>query len=249
MIHKSSFKFIAAFLLCMGTILLTMLAFVPFLNELVAVEVAKPQYPAVKQEALPDSPEQVPVTVYYIMEDSAKKISKLYIEVFPVGSETIFYMELPTDSKVNLSEGLYKSLQTYGPELPQHVKLCNMPESFSAEYRFTACNRILSELLGMTFTEYVRADLTSFNNWQELLNGEKTSSGYFKEYAAWISESSSSRTVQERWMYYESIGKVTNVVTETAPGSREKDGYIISSKRSGECLEKMILGETKSQTE
>jgi len=240
--NKSVYKMIVAVLAGMGTVIITMLAFVPFFNEIFAVEVAKQPLPVVSQAPLPDKPEKVAVTVYYVMEETSKKISELYIEVFPVGSGNIYYLEVPVDSKVNLSEGLYKSLQTYGPELPQHVKLRNMAESFSAEYGFTACNRILSEVLGISFTEYVRTDADSFDKRLELLGKERNAPDFFEGYSSWLEQSVSSRTTEERWMYYESETKISNVLTEAVPGSREKDGYVISYKRSKERLEELVYG-------
>ena len=238
--QKSSGKIILAALGCILTVILTMLAFVPFLNEILTVEVAQQQEPVVGSFQNPEKPEEIPVTVYYIMEHDSKKISELYIEVFPIGKESVAYLKLPVDTKVDLSEELYKSLQTYAPELPQHFKLSNMAESFSTEYGLTGCNRILSELLGMSFTEYVRTDAVTFREWLELQEENKPSYVFFSGYTEWLNETVSSRTTEERWAYYESRKKIQQVVVEEAPGSGEKDGFLISSKRSKERLEEMM---------
>ena len=92
----------------------------------------------------------------------------------------------------------------------------------------------------MTLEAYVRTDAESFQKWKNALEGEKNSSAFFEEYSAWITNSSSSRSEQERFTYYESIKKVTSVSVNTVPGSREKDGYVISAKRAKECLEQMM---------
>ena len=217
-----------------------MLAFVPLMNEIFAVEVTMQAKPEVTAVPKPDRPEQSPVTVYYIAEENSKKISEIYIEVFPVGQQTVFYLKVPVDTKVNLSEELYKSLQTYAPELPQHFKLANMAEGFSKEYGLTGCNRILSEVIGISFTEYVRTDAVSFREWLELQEKEADASDFFEGYTEWLTDSFSSRTTEERWSYYESLQTVQQTIVEEAPGSREKDGFLISSKRSKERLEEMM---------
>lgn len=240
--HKISLKTTAAILAGIMTVFLVMLVVLPGLNNLLAVKTEEQNKAPVLQPVFPDKPEPVPVTVYYIMEENSKKISELYIEVFCGDEGTVTYMEIPTDTKTDLSEELYKSLQTYGPELPQHLKLANMAESFSAEYGLTAANRILSELVGVSLTEYIRTPKEEFDAWLDLQRGEKAQTGFFEAYSQWISGTVSSRTPNERWMYYENRKQTAIVVTEQAPGSREKDGYRISSKRTRERLEEMRKG-------
>lgn len=228
--------------------LLTVLLVLPALNSRFAVKVKQQDAAMITQAPLPDKPENVPVTVYYIMEENSKKISALYIEVLQIATNTLFYMEIPVDTKVDLSEELYKSLQTYGPELPQHFKLANMAESFSEEYRLTAANRILSEVLDFSVTEYVKATDEEFRKRPAIKVEEITPSVFFEAYSEWVKSTMSSRTVEERWSYYENRLRVTDMIMEIAPGSREKDGYLISSKRTKERLEE-IIHKTEGQKE
>ncbi len=239
--QKSPVKIVLVGVGCILTVVLAILALFPFLTERFAVEVTKNEVPTVTEAPLPDAPKEVPVTVYYVMEDASKKISAIYIEVFPVGGNVVYYMEVPVDTKVNLSEELYKSLQTYAPELPQYLKLSNMAEGFSMEYSLNGCNRILSEVLGVSLTEYIRTDAESLEEWWLLQTDGVTSVQFFEGYTKWLEQSSSSRTTEERWMYYESLRKATELVHEKAPGSQEKDGYLISGKRSKERLEEIII--------
>jgi len=240
-VKKKSSAMIVLFVIgCFMTIVLMILILVPFMQELLGVNIPVTENKTENVVPAPRPPERVPVTVYYVMEENSEKIGKVYIEVFPVGSDTTFYMEVPADTRVNLSEELYKSLQSYAPELPQFFKLANMAESFSEEYSLIGGNRILSEVVGISFTEYVRADETAMVQWLALLNGETTNAGFFNAYAMWLDKSSSSRTDEERWSYYESFHKVKHAVVEEAPGSRDKDGYLLSGKRSKERLEELI---------
>jgi len=242
MTHKSSAKILIAAICGILAVVLVMLALVPFLNGMFAVNVSPEEAP-VRTELSLELPEEVPVTVYYITEEESKKISGIYVEVFPTSGTTVYYLEIPADTKVTLSEELYKNLQAYAPELPQYLKLSNMAENFSAEYAMTGCNRILSEVLGISLTEYVRTDAAAFAAFKELQTLPQTDRSFFEGYAGWIENSSSGRLTEERWSYYESRRQICEVVSETAPGSREKDGYVISGKRSGEWLRERLLRE------
>lgn len=239
--RRTSIKTIMVILGCTVTIVLAVLAFAPFLKEMVAVEVDQSEAPVVTEAPAPGKPEECLVTAIYEMEENSKKISAIYVEIFHVGSNQISYLSVPVDAKVNLSEELYKSLQTYAPELPQYMKLSNMAEGFSKEYAQIGCNRILSELVGISIEEYVRADVAALSDWFTVLESEKNPSGFFDDYTAWLENSTSSLTVEERWMYYESWKQVTAFYTEEVPGSREKDGYLISGKRSKERIQELML--------
>ena len=238
---KSPVTTILIVLGCFLTVVLAVLALSPFFQKVFTVEVAKMQEPEEKPDPVLKAPEEVPVTVYYMMEDNSKKISGIYIEVFPLGEDTVLYVEVPVDTRVNLSEDLYKSLQAYAPELPQYLKLSNMAEGFSAEYGLTGCNRILSEVIGYSFAEYVRTDENAMTQWLALLNGDKTDTGFFYAYDMWLKKTDSSRTSGERWMLYESRQQIKEVITEQAPGNREKDGYLLYGKQTKERLEEAVL--------
>ena len=228
-------------------LLLMMIIILPFLNKLLAVEVQQTQAPAVTKIPLPGAPEPVTATVHYQMEEDSKKISDIYIEVYQTGSSTINYLEIPADTKVTLSEELYKSLQTYAPELPQYFKISNMAESFSEAYALTGANRILSELLGISVTNYVRADKKTMEAWFSAQKEGLSDREFFDAYTKWIDHSVSDRITEERWIYYESRKNVQEVQIELAPGSREKDGYLISEKRSGERLKEWMTQKETGQ--
>lgn len=240
--QKKILKIILITLGSMFLLFLVIVALVPLLNKVFAVEVTQGNLvPGVTPAPMPGKPEELTVTAYYQMEDGAQKISKIYIEVYHTGSDKTVYLEIPADTKVNLSEELYKSLQTYAPELPQYLKFSNMAESFSESYALTGCNRILSEQLGVSVTDYVRADKEAVETWflEQQENPEKRN--FFRIYTEWMENSSSNKSLEERWIYYESKSKIQEVLIELAPGNREKDGYVLSGKRTGERLKELLL--------
>jgi len=236
---KSSAKTVGLLVGGILVVILTMAALIPFLNHICKVEVDFAE-PAVVTST-PDKPEELCVTAIYQMEEDSKKINGIYIEVFHTGSNRVDYVEVPADTKVNLSEQLYKSLQTYAPELPQYLKLSNMAECFSGEYGMTGCNRIMSEVLGISLESYVRADKESLQQWFALQAEEKTPAGFFEDYANWLEQSESGLEQTERWMYYESWRQVTGIRKEEAPGNREKDGFLLSGKQAKEQLQKLMI--------
>ena len=240
--QKTSLKTILITLGTLFFLFLIIITLVPALNDLFAVEVTQENgAPAVTQAPMPGKPEEVTVTAYYQMEDNSQKISKIYIEVYHTGSNKVVYLEIPADTKANLSEELYKSLQTYAPELPQYLKLSNMAEGFSESYALTGCNRILSEQLGVFVTDYVRADKEAIEAWFLAQQEETEKRDFFMFYTEWMENSSSNKSLEERWIYYESKNKIQEVQIELAPGNREKDGYVLSGKRTGERLKELLL--------
>ena len=90
--------------------------------------------------------------------------------------------------------------------------------------------------------QMMELDDEAFAAFKELQTLPQTDRSFFEGYAGWIENSSSGRLTEERWSYYESRRQICEVVSETAPGSREKDGYRISSKRTKERLEEMMRG-------
>ncbi len=223
-------------------VLLTIMVVVPLLNEVVKIEVSQTPSAVAVQTPLPEKPEELLVTVFYEMEKDSKKISDIYIEVFHVGNQSVSYLQIPADTRVTLSEELYKSLQAYAPELPQYLKLSNMAEGFSKEYGLTGCNRILSEVLGMSVNHYVRTEAGTLENWWKVLQKKKTAKEFFEKYTSWVEGTSSDLSVEARWMYFESWQKVGEIIVEQAPGTQEKDGYLLSGKRSRERLQELMAG-------
>ena len=220
------------------TIFIVVVALIPFLNDLLKVEVEE-----VSASTITAVPEYVKLeeqlfTVLYQQETDAKEITAIYIEVFHPSKETIYYMEVPVQTKIMLSNALYKSLQTYSPDLPQYLKLSKMAEGFSKEYAFTGCNRILSELLGVSLTHYVSGDEKALQYWMKSVEEETTKEQFFERYTKWLENSSSDLSRKERWMYYESYEEVKKIEKELAVGTQEIDEFIISSKQCKELLER-----------
>lgn len=225
---------------CTLTVVLAILAFLPFLNRTFAVEIRQKDAVETAENTVLEAPKELLVTALYEMEDESKKISAIYIELFHAGSNTVHYLEVPVDAKVTISEKLYNNLQTYAPELPQYLKLANMAENFSEEYALTAANRILSEVLGVSFSGYVRADGQHLADWFALISEETTATVFFEGYVRWLEHSQSFLRLEERWMYYESWTQVSVAESETIPGTQNKDGYQISEKRAKERLQELM---------
>lgn len=220
------------------TVFITMAALIPFLNELLKIEIVNTMSPVITTSPLLNTLEKPLVTVLYEQEEVSGEISAIYIEVFQPSKETIYYMEIPVQTKIMLSNELYKSLQTYSPELPQYLKLSKMAEGFSRDYALTGCNRILSELLSMSLEHYVSGEKDSLQNWMETLNVNNTKEEFFEQYVRWLEVSASDLSNKERWMYYESYQKITKVEKEMAAGNQEVGEFSISSKQCKELLER-----------
>ena len=219
------------------TISIVMVALLPLFSTLAMVEIKETNASFVTIIPENEAPEEQLLTVLYEQEADSKEISAIYIEVFQPRKETIYYMEIPVQTKIMLSNELYKSLQTYSPELPQYLKLSKMAEGFSKDYALTGCNRILSELLGISLEHYVSGETESLQHWMETLGINNTKKEFFGQYAKWLEVSVSDLSNKERWIYYESYQKITKVEKKLAAGNQEVGEFIISSKQCKELIE------------
>lgn len=225
-----------------ATVFLTMAALLPLMEHMLAVEVKTTEKAIAAVSPVPPAAEEVLVTALYITEEPGTALDAIFIEVFRPGEDTVFYLEIPVDTKVTLSGGLYKSLQAYSPELPQYLKLRVMAEGFSKEYAFTGCNRILSEALNVSVPHYVCTTKEEMEHWKAALKEEQVPADFFETYKQWISGSLSDLSEQERWIYYENLRMVRQVIEESATGTVEKDGFSISQKQVRKQLEVRIRG-------
>ena len=209
---------------------------VPMLEERLKVDVTFQEQPDATELPKPSEPEERLVTAVYLMEKDSRVIEEVYIEVFPVESNRIYYMKVPGDTRFTLSEGLYESLRTYASELPQQIIVSDMAEWFTDNYAMTACNRMLSELLGASVTHYVGTNEKSWESWLQSLKEEKNPQSFSDSFTDWMTASKGDLTTVERWVYFESYLQITKVAEETAPGTQSTKGYTVSTKQSGELL-------------
>ncbi len=198
------------------TVILMMAAMIPLLNYILKVEVAVPGNPENVPVPTPVPAEELLVTAFYVQEEDSKDISFIRVETFRPGTDTVYCIDVPTDTKVTLSNELYKSLQTYCPELPQYFKLEKMAEGFSKEYSYTGCNRILSEVLGISVTHYICGEKETMDDWELMCTGEKVPGAFFEKYRDFLAATVSDMPEEERWIYFESYQKVTSYIIENA---------------------------------
>lgn len=226
------------------TVVLMMITLYPVLDKaLYVAPVEENKAPADNTEKEKAEPEDVLLTAVYEREESGK-ITAIYIEVFHVADGRAYYMEVPVHTKVTLSADLYKKLQAYSPELPQYLKLSNMGDGFSKEYCLTGCNRILSEVLGVEIVHYIAANEEALNSWQEgietLCLQEEPPREFLLSYQKWLEFSESDMSMEERWMYYESYGKISPREVEVAPGAEGLAEYIVSASQTKLKLEEWM---------
>ena len=248
---KNSIK-VVLFVSGFFTIFIVMVALIPFLSDCLKIEVQENNVPIIAEISEHIELEVQLLTVLYQQEKDTREITAIYIEVFQPSKQTIYYMEVPVQTKIILSNELYKSLQTYSPDLPQYLKLSKMAEGFSKEYMFTGCNRILSELFGISFTHYISGCQKDLQHWLKTVEEETIKEKFFEQYATWLENSTSDLLNRERFIYYESYEEIENVEKKVAIGTEEIGEFIISSKQCREVLENwkyMLRTENKEKEE
>ncbi len=231
------------------TVVLTMAALLPFLNYILKVEITVPDAVQATATPTPAIAEELLVTAVYGLEEGTKNIKSITVEIFCPGTDTVYCLDIPANTKVTLSNELYKSLQTYWPEIPQYLKLERMADGFSEGYVWTGCNRILSELLGFSVSHYICGEKEMIASWELVCVGKKVQNTFLEEYREFLSSTASDMTKEERWIYYESYQKVASRIVESAAGETEKDGFLLSGKQVKKQLEEMVSRTGRGQEE
>ena len=224
---------------------LTIAAVYPLLSRMLYVEpVQESKAPVADEPVRVREPEELLLTAIYQREEGEREITAIYIEIFHAVTGNAYYMEVPVHTKVTLSTELYKKLQAYSPELPQYLKLSNMGDGFSDEYCLTGCNRILSEVLGVTIEHYIDANAETVQSWsaglERLITEEEAPREFFLDYAKWLEFSESDLTMEERWVYYESYSEICPQGVEVAPGAEGLAEYIISTGQAKSRLQELM---------
>lgn len=191
----------------------------------------------------PREPETVHSQVIYSLAEGEQELVEIIIEIVNLNANTVFYLNVPIDSKVTLSKELYQELLVYSPGLPQYLKLAKMPAEFSEDYRMEGCTRILQEVLGVSISNWISTNEESMEQWaytifQKLPEEAET---FWTQYASWVKNTTSNQSKPDRLMYYESFLNSTVGWEGTIPGTQEVDGFTIQKVHTQEKIEELML--------
>lgn len=230
-------------LLLFGTLLLAVTAAVqPVLSAVFAVGERKSEAAAGEAPEIPAVPaEAVGLQVVYVMEDGTKEISQAYLEIRNEAAKKVWFLTIPAETKLELSQTLYQELLTYAPTLPQYVSLSKAAEEFSEEYGPEGCTRILAEVLGIPLKHWSCGSRETFGDWKQALSEKSAETdGFFRQWQAWLLNTGSGQSDQERRLYYESYRDAEAVWQGRLPGTEGVGTYRVDRTSSRLLVEELM---------
>lgn len=186
-------------------------------------------------------PEAVHVQLLCALDEESTEFTAFYLEVLNIYAETVFYFEIPAYTKVTISQELYRKLQAYSPGLPQYLKLSKLAGSFSDGYRMQGTLQVASELLGIPITHWCSMEKAALQKWMEaVLEKEKDSSEFFKQYQDFAQKAGSDQTALELWMYYDAYRSFSAIWEGTVPGTEGTGEFEVQQQLAKDKLESCI---------
>lgn len=234
-----------------GTLLLMVTALVqPALSMVFAVREPEQETGDKKaQEAPAVFAETVGLQVVYVMEDGTKEIEQTYLEIRNKAANKVWFLSIPAETRLELSQTLYQELLTYAPTLPQYVSLSKAAEEFSEEYGPEGCTRILAEVLGIPLTHWSCCNAETLEHWRQALSeGEDRTEEFFRQWQDWLLHTRSGQSDQERRLYYESYRDAEAVWQGRLPGTEGVGTYRLDGPSSRLLVEELMCkAEEKTQ--
>lgn len=235
-----------AILVLLGILLVFVVAIAvyPFWEKLAKIEEKTKNENKYEQQVKDETklPEAVHLQVIYVMDQDNRNFSELILEILNLNADKVFYLNVPVNSKVTLSQELYQELLVHSPGLPQYMKLSKIPEEFSEEYRMEGCTKILQEMLGVAITNWICTDEATVELWKNAIfqPEKKDAETFWNYYEKWISGTKSNQSSNARRMYYESFLKVTASTEGTVPRTESVGEFTIQKVHTQGKIEELL---------
>lgn len=100
------------------------------------------------------SVDDVSKNLIYCYDREDNRISRLLLEVFNCHKKELAYMTIPIDTKLTMSDTLYRKLIVVKPEIPQIIKLSSVTKYLDEETIFDYGVLMMEELLGTDISYY-----------------------------------------------------------------------------------------------
>lgn len=178
-----------------------------------------------------------------VVADEEGDVTDFWIRYGDFRADVLAFMEIPTDTKVELAAGGYEILKVHNPELPRLFMISDMCRIFSDETMCMAAEEIGTALLGVRPTEsYIigtddYAALTKKENERVYFDRE----GSVEEKIITLTANAiTNDTAEEELAYWESYSDVDCIYYLRLPGRDGAQEYVPDEEKIAEtvsCLE------------
>lgn len=177
------------------------------------------------------------------VRDEEGEVTDFWIRYGNFREDVLVFMEIPTDTKVELAAGGYEVLKVHNPELPKLFMISDLCRIFSEETMCMAAEEIGTALLGVRPTEsYIIGKelydaLTKQESGRLLFRRE----GSMEEKIVSVAENAiTNDTKEEELVYWESYSDVDCIYYMKLPGRAGAQEYVPDDEKIAEtvgCLE------------
>lgn len=180
------------------------------------------------------------------VRDEEGEVTDFWIRYGNFRADVLVFMEIPTDTKVELAAGGYEVLKVHNPELPKLFMISDMCRIFSEETMCMAAEEIGTALLGVRPTEsYVIGEeiysvLTTKENGRLYFEQD----GSVEEKIVLVTANAiTNDTKEEELAYWESYSDVDCIYYMRLPGRDGAQEYVPDADKIAEMVNCLETGE------
>ena len=216
------------------------------LSGLFAVPETKPEAPVpevTQTVALPN-----PVSTQWsvlAVTDEELEVTAFFLRYADFLADALVFIEVPVNTKVELTSGGYEVLNVYNPEIPEMFMVSDLCKIFSEETRCMAAEEVGVSLLGVRPKECYILEESVYEEITELADGKRRfkSGLLINEVISSVTEHGMTNdTVKEEMVYWESYQDLDIVLYRILPGNASAQEYRPDLNGIAQLAEKLHAG-------
>ncbi len=98
--------------------------------------------------------EEIAKNLIFCYDDKSKNINKIVLEILNAKKNKLTYLTIPVNTKLTVSNSLYKRMMVDRPEIPQVLKLSALTKYLDFKKKFGYGTKITQELIGAEINYY-----------------------------------------------------------------------------------------------
>lgn len=216
------------------------------LSDLFAVsETQRPEpVPEVTQAVSLPNPVSTQWSVLVVV-DEASEVTAFLLRYADFLADALVFVEVPVNTKAELTSGGYEVLNVYNPEIPEMFMVSDLCKIFSEETRCMAAEEVGVSLLGVRPKECYIVEESVYEEITELVDRKRRfKSGLsVKEVISSVTEyGRTDDTIEEEMVYWESYRDIDTVVYRVLPGEASAQEYRPDLNETAHLVENLRTG-------
>lgn len=199
------------------------------LSEVFAVRVKAPEVQKPEVSPVADLPSPVASQWSVLaVTDEERKVTTFLFRYADFLSDTMTFVEVPVNTKAELTKGGYEVLNVHNPELPELFMISDLCRIFSEETWCVAAEEVGVSLLGVRPKECYVMDEALYGRITETTGGETrfvVPESLVETIVTVTEQSVTNDTLKEEAVYLESYSDVDRIVYTKLPGEASAEEY------------------------